>query len=132
MINYLKNRKFYVSINRTKSTRKEIAGILQGSILGLLLFTLYINDLPQSTQTHTAVFADDTPIYTSSWSPTQATRYIQKHQLDQLDKYLTDWKLKIHPNKAQAITFTTKESALTAIKVANQDILWSQISRRHP
>ena len=121
------NGKFYVAINGTKSSCKEIvAGVPQESILGPLLFTLYINDLPQSTHTHTAIFAAIlTAIYASSWSPTQATTYLQNH-IDLLQNYFTDWKLKINPTKTQAITFTSKRNlSLKTIKISDHDIPWT-------
>jgi len=40
------------------------SGVPQGSVLGPLLFTLYINDIPNIVQTDLSFFADDSKVYT--------------------------------------------------------------------
>ena len=71
--NYLSNRKQYVAYNNTTSSHSDIlCGVPQGSILGPLLFLLYINDLlPSSPSSHFIIFADDTNILFSHKDPVQ-------------------------------------------------------------
>ena len=63
---YLSNRQQFVSFNGHLSDKKLIScGVPQGSVLGPLLFLIYINDLPNISKVlNFDLFADDTNIYT--------------------------------------------------------------------
>ena len=55
---YLANRKHYKT-----STQNILCGVTQGSILGPLVFLLYVNDLPNSSVLEPIMFADDTNLF---------------------------------------------------------------------
>ena len=61
---FLSNRKQLVRIGNEKSSLKCIqCGVPQGSVLGPLLFILYVNDLPSFVNSDVKLFADDTTIF---------------------------------------------------------------------
>ena len=63
--NYLSSRFQRVVLNgQTSSWRPILAGVPQGSILGPLLFLIYINDLPNELKSNAKLFADDTSLFT--------------------------------------------------------------------
>ena len=61
---YLSNRKQGVLINGSESNWGKIeSGVPQGSVLGRLLFLIYINDLEIGIKSHIKFFADDTSLF---------------------------------------------------------------------
>ena len=63
---FLSNRKLKVVLDGCSSKTYEInAGVPQGSILGPLLFLIFINDLPDEILSKLAIYADDTTLYSS-------------------------------------------------------------------
>ena len=59
--NYLSDRKQYIKIlNHKSKMAKMTKEITQGSSLGSLLFLLYVNDFPLTSEFETTLFADDT------------------------------------------------------------------------
>jgi len=68
--NWLIDRKQRVVINGSKSDWAEVkSGVPQGSILGPLLFTIYINDLEENISNNMLKFADDSKLWGSVNSP---------------------------------------------------------------
>ena len=70
---YLKNRHQRVVLNGQSSEWAEIkAGVPQGSVLGPLLFLVYINDLPDGLESNAKLFADDTSIFSVVKDPNES------------------------------------------------------------
>ena len=62
--NYLNNRKQWVVLNGSVSNYYIVeSGVHQGSVLGPLLFLIYINDLENNIKSNIKFFADDTMIF---------------------------------------------------------------------
>ena len=62
--NYLTDRQQRVVLNgQTSSWQNIYAGVPQGSVLGQLLFLIYINDLPGELTSMCKIFADDTSLF---------------------------------------------------------------------
>jgi len=106
---YLMDRYFVVNFCDKKSAAYSMdAGVSQGSVLGLVLFNIFINDIPKSRNSGLAVYADDTAVSTSSWSTALLTRRLQTY-VDDILRYFTDWKMSINPDNSEAIIFTRKK-----------------------
>jgi hypothetical protein len=77
---FLSGRSFHVSVNKTDSATHPIPyGVPQGAILSP-------SDLPQSNESETVTFADDTAIFVSSGDPRVVCNIVQRH-LDSFSMY---------------------------------------------
>ncbi len=99
---YLNNRVQQCLINGQLSSPRTITcGVPQGSILGPLLFLLYINDMPDSLSHSTpSLYADDTEIYASSNDCADLVNKVNI-DLENIRKWMMQNKLQIHPNKSK-------------------------------
>ena len=106
---YLGDRSQYVTINGTSSTVKNITtGVPQGSILGPLLFLLYINDLNNCIKHATTYhFADDTNLLEINSSLKKLNKNINS-DLSSLVKWLRANKISLNANKTELVIFKSK------------------------
>ena len=80
----------------------------QGSVLGPLLFLLYINDLPENIQSQARLFADDTAIYLTVTS--MQDKQVIQSDLGSLQHWERTWDMEFNPDKCQVIKITCSKS----------------------
>ena len=96
----------------TSETANVTSGVPQGSVIGPLLFLIYINDLPDSVSpaTSTKLFADDCLLYRNIKTVEDA-RNLQ-NDLDALQRWEADWLMEFNPKKCKILTVTNKRNPL--------------------
>ena len=98
---FLSDRSFRVIVGDSKSESFNVtSGVPQGSVLGPILFLLYINDLPENIKNSVALFADDLKMVAKS-----RTKQINQDDLDSLVLWQDKWLLKFNTkdNKCKII-----------------------------
>ena len=105
---YLKARLQRVIIKGQNSDWGEIkAGVPQGSVLGPLLFLIYINDLVNGIQSGIRLFADDTTLFITVDDPDIAAEQLN-NDMDSIKSWADQWLVNFNPGKTKAMTLSNK------------------------
>ena len=112
LTDFLKNRKQRVILNDQSSSWANInAGVPQGSILGLLLFLIYINDLSDNLHCNPNFFAaDDTSLFSTTKVPKRTANSLNNNP-EKINRWAFQWKMCFNPDptkQAQEVTFCRK------------------------
>ena len=81
-----------------------LSGVPQGSVLGPVLFLIFINDLPDNIRSSVRLFADDCVLYRNVKSPLDCQ--ILQDDLNSLAKWEMDWQMKFNVSKCHSMRVT--------------------------
>ena len=105
---YLSGRRQRVVLPGTHSDWNYIqAGVPQGSILGPLLFLLYINDIVNDIGSNIRLFADDTSLFLVVENPDTAAETLNS-DLEKISQWAKTWLVKFNPAKTESLLISRK------------------------
>ena len=104
MRDFLSQRKQRVVLGNSKSDWADVtSGIPQGSVLGPVLFVIFINDLPDTIKSYSKIFADDTKIFRALKSTRDIS--ILQDDLQNLSKWSKTWQLPFNIPKCKVLHY---------------------------
>lgn len=108
---YLTNRHQFVTLNNTSSNNTEVAsGVPQGSVLGPLLFLLFINDIVAELSVSVKLYADDCILYEKISSVDDQVRL--NNDLAKVTAWCEQWQMSINFEKTVFMRITHKKEPL--------------------
>lgn len=129
---YLENRTQRVKFNGKLSNAIRVElGVPQGSVLGPLLFLMYINDIVQSINDECEIrlFADDALIYTTGYASEEISDRLNE-QIKKIEKWLEINRLSVNVNKTKVMLIRgiRKKTVEDNVKVVLQDTILELVS----
>ena len=123
ILSYIQDRQYFVSSNGFKSPTKTVnIGVPQGSILGPLLFIIYINDLSHvALHCFLMLFADDSNLFYSGNDITEITKCINA-ELTNVLYWLEVNKLSLNVSKTHYIIFSSRNVTVKDIDIRVRDV----------
>ena len=126
---YLTKRQQFVSISGHNSQKRPVEhGVPQGSVLGPLLFLIYINDLPNAIKnSETNLFADDTCLLSSDSNPEHLETKINADLAD-LSSWLKANKISLNATKTEVLLFRSRNKNINyefKLKIDDHDLKFS-------
>ena len=114
---YLEDRQQIVQIGDTHSDSCSIkCGVPQRSILGPLLFLIYVNDMRAAVSCRLLLYADDSALLTSGKDVSEIEGVLSR-ELESLSEWLEENRLSLHLGKTQSILFGSKKRLRTSNKL---------------
>ena len=108
---YLTNREQRVVIPGAMSNWVSItAGVPQGSILGPLLFLIYINDIVKEVDSHIRLFADDTSLFLKVDHISSAAETLNS-DINKISIWAKSWLVSFNPTKTESVIFSRKSNS---------------------
>ena len=103
---FLGNRSQTVVLEGEESESVPVtSGVPQGSVLGPIMFLVYINDLPEELSSQVRLFADDTAVFLTVGG-SEEEKVLQK-DLDRLSVWESQWDMEFNTSKCQVVRVTT-------------------------
>lgn len=111
---------------QTSSTLDVLSGVPQGTVLGPLLFLVYINDLPKCKNSDARLFADDCLIYRQIWNQRDAANL--QDDLTALEEREWRWQMSFHPKNCTVIQISNKQLPLqTTYTLHGHQLEWWRV-----
>lgn len=127
---YLSSRFQTVVIKGEMSNKLLVpAGVPQGSVLGPLLFLVYINDIVINIESTIKLFADDTSTSLSMENPVMQADILNS-DLDKINTWASVWKVKFNESKTEQLNIKRGSSTVYDLTFGNQ-ILTGKDSHKH-
>lgn len=119
---YLRQRSQFVVVSGSQSSAVQVtSGVPQGSVLGPLLFLLYINDITEGVVSQMRLFADDCVLY-GAVACVEDANIIQR-DLDRINQWCLRWCMQLNLGKTVFMSFTRKKNPYAASYAINNNIL---------
>jgi hypothetical protein len=122
-MDYLSHRQQSVQLDDIQSAPIEVSlGVPQGSVLGPVLFLIYVNDINNTCpEANLIKFADDTTLVTTGKTTDEAIS-LMNTALTKISRWFIANKLQLNPSKTRYIIFNNKINPLSTVMIGNEPI----------
>lgn len=118
VIAFLSNRSQFVTVNNFDSPRVPVgSGVPQGSVLGPLLFLVYINDLPLNITSSVSLFADDCVIYRAIKGHSDVLEL--QADMDRVQEWCETWGMALNVNKCKYMHVNRHSTSIRSYHINN-------------
>lgn len=131
---FLTSRQQKVVVNGEHSDSRHVgSGVPQGSVLGPVLFILYVNDMPSQVSSNLFLYADDAKLFRPIKCPQDEE--ILQNDINKLQAWSTNWLLKFHPEKCKMMQIGKRrpEESKRTYTMTSQDkitpLTWSDCEK---